>query len=254
MADLHSNVTEEELAALADGTLDPERRATVEAAVAASPRLAAILAVQRSVVDAVGAANAQIQAPQQLRERIAAAAARPAKRPRRRAGWLAALGAVAAATIGVLVLGSRGGEGPTVLAAARIASEPANAAPPAPAGARQLDLTVEGVQFPDFADRFGWRAVGTRQASVAGRPMTTVVYENAERRVSYAVVTGGRLATPNARSVTVEGTRLLVFRDDERTVVTWERRGHTCVMVATGVSESTLTELAGWKGRGAIAF
>jgi hypothetical protein len=44
------------------------------------------------------------------------------------------------------------------------------------------------------------------------------------------------------------------FADDGRTVVTWQRRDHTCVLSATGVRSSELLTLADWRGKGAIPF
>jgi anti-sigma factor RsiW len=60
----------DELAALADGALDPRRRTEVEAAVAASPELAALLRVQVATAQAIRAAAAHIEAPESLRRLI----------------------------------------------------------------------------------------------------------------------------------------------------------------------------------------
>ena len=43
-------------------------------------------------------------------------------------------------------------------------------------------------------------------------------------------------------------------RDGDRTVVTWLRDGHTCVLSGSGVPRRTMLELAAWKGDGAVAF
>jgi hypothetical protein len=45
-----------------------------------------------------------------------------------------------------------------------------------------------------------------------------------------------------------------VFSADGRLVATWERDGNTCVLSGEGVDEAKLAELAGWKGKGAVAF
>jgi hypothetical protein len=63
-------VSHEELAALADGELAPARRAAVQAAVAASPELAVLLATQLRVAAAVRSASARVRAPDRLREAI----------------------------------------------------------------------------------------------------------------------------------------------------------------------------------------
>jgi hypothetical protein len=84
-------VPEAELAALADGSLAPERRAALEAEVAASPELAELLAEQRLAVALVRDAAAEVEAPAALRARVEAQ--RRARTPRR----FALIGAPAAA-------------------------------------------------------------------------------------------------------------------------------------------------------------
>jgi anti-sigma-K factor RskA len=69
-----------ELAALADGTLAPGRRAALEARVADSPELAKQLAEQQRALALVQSAGAGVEAPPALRARIEAQR-RPAARP-----------------------------------------------------------------------------------------------------------------------------------------------------------------------------
>jgi ferric-dicitrate binding protein FerR (iron transport regulator) len=98
-----------ELAALADGSLAPERREALEARIAASPELAERLAEQERAVALAQNAAAQVEAPAALRARIEAR-----RRPQRR--WLphgvalagAAVAAVLAVGIGIAVLDSGG--------------------------------------------------------------------------------------------------------------------------------------------------
>jgi anti-sigma-K factor RskA len=59
-----------ELAALADGSLSPERRAALEARVAASSELAELLAEQERAVSFARSAAAEVEAPETLRVRI----------------------------------------------------------------------------------------------------------------------------------------------------------------------------------------
>ena len=59
-----------ELAALADGSLAPERRAALEARVAASSELAGLLAEQERAVSLAQHAAAEVEAPETLRARI----------------------------------------------------------------------------------------------------------------------------------------------------------------------------------------
>lgn len=95
-----------ELAALADGSLAPERRAAVEARVAASPELAEQLAEQQRAVALARSAAAEVEAPAHLRARIDA-------HQRTRGAWvpprlvLIGLGATAALAIAIGLAVSR---------------------------------------------------------------------------------------------------------------------------------------------------
>jgi anti-sigma factor RsiW len=62
-----AGVSDGDIAALADGVLPPNRRAQVEAAVAASPELARKLAVQRRVAATIRVAAARVRAPDRVR-------------------------------------------------------------------------------------------------------------------------------------------------------------------------------------------
>jgi hypothetical protein len=88
-----------ELAALADGSLAPDRRAALEARVAASSELADRLAEQQRAVALTRAAAAEVEAPQALRARVEALGQR--RRPR--ATGLVLIGAAAAAVVAVAI-------------------------------------------------------------------------------------------------------------------------------------------------------
>ncbi|HEY2208831.1 MAG TPA: anti-sigma factor [Gaiellaceae bacterium] len=113
-----------ELASLADGSLPAERRAELEAEVAASPLLADRLAEQERAVALLRGAEDEVDAPAGLRARVEAQRpARTARAPRRLALGGVAVAAVAAAAIAVAVVssGSHGARfqaalGPTALA------------------------------------------------------------------------------------------------------------------------------------------
>jgi hypothetical protein len=99
----------EELAALADGTLAPDRRAALEARVAASPELADRLAEQERAVALARNAAATVEAPADLRTRIEAqrrARSAPALRP------VALVGAAAVAVLAVALSVALFGSGP----------------------------------------------------------------------------------------------------------------------------------------------
>ncbi len=99
---------EEELAALADGSLDPERRAELEAQIEASPILADRLAEQERAVGLLRGAGDEVEAPAGLRARLdAQRSARTVRTPRRLAlGGVAAAAVAAAAIVAVVVVGS----------------------------------------------------------------------------------------------------------------------------------------------------
>ena len=91
-----------ELAALADGSLAPGRRAEVEAQVAASTELAGRLAEQERAISLMRSAAAQVEAPEALRARIhVLRRQRRVPAPRR----LALIGAVAAAAVAAIAVG-----------------------------------------------------------------------------------------------------------------------------------------------------
>jgi anti-sigma-K factor RskA len=98
--DLNGGDQPAELAALADGSLAPERRAELEAQVAESPELAALLAEQERAVGFARSAASEVEAPAGLRARVDAR-----RQARRGPGWRrpVLVGAAAAATVVVAV-------------------------------------------------------------------------------------------------------------------------------------------------------
>jgi hypothetical protein len=232
--------------------LDPEERALAD-------RGAAMIA----------AAVAQTRAPQALRERIEADRARAAERSAARAPlWRARrplLGGLAAAVAAVVValalaLGGGGGQGGSgILAVAALAVRgPALPAPAeVPGGKALLARSVDGVPFPNWHYRFRWEASGARTDRVGARATTTVFYAGPQgTRLAYTIVAGPPLPGLKGASTTVvSGTRLWTLRRGDRTIVTWERAGHTCVISArTSVPASRLRALAAWKDAGSVPF
>jgi hypothetical protein len=119
-------VGEEELAALADGSLAPEHRAELEARIEASPILADRLADQERAVALLRGAGDEVGAPAGLRARLdAQRPARTVRTPRRLALGGVATAAVAAAAVAVVVLvgsGSHGARYQVALGATPLAS------------------------------------------------------------------------------------------------------------------------------------
>ena len=103
---------EEELAAFADGSIEPDRRAELEARIDASPILADRLAEQERAVALLAGAGDEVEAPAGLRARLdAQRSARTVRTPRRLALGGIAVAAVAAAAIAVAVVASSGSHG-----------------------------------------------------------------------------------------------------------------------------------------------
>jgi anti-sigma factor RsiW len=255
MSDAASRLSEAEMAeltALADGTLPAERRAAVEARVAASPELHELLERQRR---AVAATRALPDEPVPASLRTAVEARRRARGRHGRPRWLVArVGMAAALAAAIAVVASvvlTGGPGtPTVAEAARFAGEAPSGPVPRPSGSEgtKLAVDVEGVVFPDLLASYGWRAVGVHRGEVDGRDATTVYYGKDGRRIAYVVVAGTGLPRPSSSNSTLrDGVRFQTLRVDERLVVTWRRLGHTCVLIGDA-PRSELLALASWPG------
>jgi anti-sigma factor RsiW len=249
VSDLAPELTSEEMAelcALADGSLPADRRAEVEARVAASPELRALLERQRQAV--LAAQTLAEAVPESLRASVEAH--RDAGRGRIRLApriVLVGAGALAAAVAAAVVL-SGGPGAPTVADAARLATEsPAEAAPPSEGNSgTRLAAAVEGVAFPDFARAYGWRAVGATHGRIDGRDATAVYYAKDGRRLGYAIVADGGLPRPaNAQSTVIRGITYQTLRLNDRLAVTWRRRGHTCVLIGNA-TRAELLKLASW--------
>jgi anti-sigma factor RsiW len=247
-----------ELAALADGSLPAERRATLEARVAASPELRALLERQRRAVAATRAAATE-PAPASLRtsvERTIGERAAGGRRSRL-VPSLAFGGAVAAATAIVLALVLTGApEGPSVADAARLAASP----PTSPAPTRlhdsksKLSARVDGVVFPDLTRAYGWKPLGVRRDEVEGRAATVVYYEKGGKRIGYVVLAGSAIPPPSgAEAVSRNGVRYETLEVDGQPTVTWQRLGHTCVLTGA-TSRSELLALASWRGGGTLRY
>jgi hypothetical protein len=263
MSDFHNPTQQEplpdehaDLAALADGSLPPERAAAVEQHIAQSPELAAALAQQRQAVALLRDAVASTQAPLALRERLESDRARLAgPRRRRRIFAIATAGAVAAVAIIAVMVGLSGGPGaPSVAEAAALAGKPPTAGAPAVSSTPQLlDIDQSGVAFPNWEPKFGWKAVGSRTDELDGRNTTTVFYEKGAKRIAYTIVSGRALDDPdNYAQVTLQDVPLKVFPNDGAKDVTWLRAGHSCVMSGEGVPPAKMLELASWPGQGNV--
>jgi hypothetical protein len=174
---------------------------------------------------------------------------------------LAAAGALAAvAAVAVAIASSSGGGASSALSlreASSLTLRPATASAPSESisNRAQLRASVDGVSFPYWGERFGWRATGARTDRVGGRAVTTVFYaDTSGRRIGYAIVAG----TPAPRSTGGvvawrEQTPYRLLTENGTAVVTWLRHGHLCVVSGRGVSGATLLRLASWSDGGSVA-
>jgi hypothetical protein len=241
---------EAELLLFVDGGLDAERRSAIEARAAEQADVARRIALIRAGRDQVREAAAGTEAPFELRRRIDGLAQRPRRARRRWRSFAAVAGA--AATAALLVVLVVGGAGPSVGDVLDAAGQ-SPAAVVTPTRGPLLDIEVEGTRFPNYEEKFGWRAAGQHKDEVDGRLVRTVDYRKGGGTVSYSIVAGEALAEPDGQDLEAEGTRLR--RISDAVAVTWRRGGHTCVMKASsGVTLDTVAELAAWKAKGAIRF
>lgn len=279
MNDLQKDI-EMELAALADGSLAGKRREQALGRVRGSRDLQSELAEQQRVVELTAAANAKVDAPESLHRSVEAMLAPSAQEADRgvrglasslsanrsplgsrlagltglRVG-LAGVGALAAiAVLAVVELGggkshsgSPSGLNVQKTAALTLSSATGPAPPENERDRSQLRVAVDGVAFPYWRERFGWRGIGTRSDTIAGRAVTTVFYANsAGQRVGYAIASGRAPTVAGGTVVRRWGVPYRVLEHAGATVVSWQRDGHLCVMAGRGVSARTLVSLASW--------
>jgi hypothetical protein len=165
---------------------------------------------------------------------------------------LASAGAVLVAVVAVAIavgLGS-GGSAPTVSFSQAAASTLRAATLPAPPESQahhaQLAVAVDGVPFPYWSERFGWRSTGSRTDRVDGRSITTVFYaDSSGRRIGYAILAGTPAPRIGGGVIAWRGgVSYRLLTENGASVVTWLRDGHLCVVSGHGVSSATLLRLA----------
>jgi hypothetical protein len=182
---------------------------------------------------------------------------RPARRgPTARAPRLGLGIAALAAIVVAVVLSLSGGGGSTLTVHRATALTLSAATMPAPAespdGRGTLTAAVDGVSFPYWDARFGWRASGQRSDRIDGRSVRTVFYSSSQGgRVGYAIVAGTPApAIGGGEVVSRDGTSFRLHSEGDVSSVTWLRDGRLCVVAGRGVSSATLLALASWHERG----
>jgi hypothetical protein len=249
-----------DLAAYADGSLPRARRRELEARLDASGSLREALERQRAALASVRAAEAE-PAPERLRAWLRDQNARrrapderaftgPDRSPgggaftavlgrRRPVRTVVAAAGVAAVVVPAALLAFATAGGPDASDLAAAAERPSSSPAPGNAGELRLAVAGDGIRFPDWAPRLGWRATGTRSDELDGRRAVTVTYERAGREVAYAILGRPALDLPGG-----DGT-YRSFRHDGRPAVAWIRKGRTCLLLGgDGVDDTTLRRLA----------
>jgi hypothetical protein len=199
-----------------------------------------------------------VRAPERLHGHIdALVAERTLRRNRTAPLRLGVAGAVALAAIAaVLVVSlSRGSSALTLRTAVALTLRPATAPAPAQDALHpgELAADVEGIAFPYWEDRFGWRSAGARTDSIDGRTVTTVFYARGHQWIGYAIASGSAPSVSGGIARTHGGTVYRFLAEDGARIVTWRRDGHLCVVSGRGVSDATLMALASWEGTGTLA-
>ncbi len=238
---------ERDLTRLADGSLDASKRHRVERLIVTSPELQARLREQRRAVAATRTVAQREHAPLAMRLRPPTVA--PRRSTQRTRAFAAGLAGTAGAVVWTLAALGSSGAGLTVAQAAALATRPAIVAIPQPRDDQVTlpHLRAAGLPFPYWDDRFQWHATGSRTDRLDGRTLTTVFYRRGEQTIAYTIVSGTALAGGT-------GTRIGTLSTAERHVVTWLRRGHTCVLSGRGVPLAALSRLAEWRGHGRIPY
>ncbi len=204
--------------------------------------------------------SSEVRAPDSLHRQVGTLLA--SRRRRRLAHNPPVLGAVTATVIVLavalaVVLG--GSDSPTLnmhqAVAPTLRTATRSAPPESSTNHAELTAAVDGVEFPYWEDRFGWRSTGMRGDEFAGRAITTVFYSNASgRRIGYAIVAGHPAPRISGGAVFWRGgVPYRLLSEDGASVVSWLRDGHLCVLSGRAVSGATLLRLASWSDHHASA-
>jgi hypothetical protein len=201
------------LSGLADGTLEPDRPARIQA-------------------------EADTSARSHLRPRL---------------GVALGAATVIAALLAVLLIPVGAQVAPSVSQAAALAFRGSAGPAPSPdpkSPASRLALRVQRVYFPNLSARFGWAAVGQRTDYLAGRRVVTVYYQAYGSKVEYTIVSGPALARPSGTIMRIGAQHLRLLSIDGRLILTWRGGGHTCLLSGTGVTSAEMAGLALWRYNG----
>jgi hypothetical protein len=204
----------------------------------------------RSLLDEI---ERDVHAPRRLRRHIEAAS----RASRGRTRWMPArptvvilpgamVSALAAALAAAVLLPS-GPATPSLAQAAAFSQRGATAPPPTPdpddPGVK-LSEDVDDVYFPNWSATLGWRPTGLRQDLAGFHRTVTVYYTHGTGHLAYTILSAPALALPAAAVSTQNGISVRTLRLHGRLVVTWRRKGSTCILTGSGVSAAQLRHLA----------
>ncbi len=247
-----------DLARLADGTLPAERRAEVEARVAASPHLASVL--ERQGVALRGAAgDGGASAPRRgSAPTSSGATGRPRGGGRRRrlvfGGPIAAAAAVALAL--VLVLPGGSSSSPSVADTTALGQKPPTQAAPAlcPGTPRSCARRSTTCPSPTTPRSSAGRPPAPAHDEPSGRGATTVVLREGRRTIAYTIVSDDALDPPqDARGPGATGSCTARSRRRAHCRHLGAQRPHVRALEPSGEA-GELVALADWRGKGAIPF
>lgn len=217
--------------------------------------------------------SSDARAPDELHRKVESLIAERSPRAREQAPGRRSLGAgrfrfglgfagtvaIAAVVAVAIAVGLSGGGARTLTLREASALTLRAATSPAPAESANdrgaLMAAVDGIRFPYWNDRFGWRSTGSRRDQLGGRTVTTVFYQDGRgRRLGYAIVAG--TPAPRLRGGAVAwrgGVPYRLLTENGAQVISWLRDGHLCVVSGRGVEDAMLLRLASWTGHGSIA-
>lgn len=242
---------EQAITRLVDGTVSPAERHALEQWARERPDVQRRIAEQRRVVGEFRRGQPEVPGAlvEHVRQRVEQTYGTGSARRRPRlggsiGGWRAAfsVAAVAVAVALVIVLTGGGASGPSITRAARLAYVPATSPAPAAQSATLLDVSYDGVTYPNYKHEFDAGPSGQLRNSIGGRPAFTVFYRLSNgARLSYTVFSGKPVPPPgNARVVDYRGVRLRVFNTGKLAVVTLVRHSRTCVLAAPTTQDIVL--------------
>ncbi len=243
---------EQAITRLVDGTVSPAERQALEQWARERPDVQRRIAEQRRVVGQFRHGEPEVPGAlvEHVRQRIeqtygTGSARRHARVGGSIGGWRPAISVAAVAAVAVaivIVLTGGGASGPSITRAARLAYVPATSPAPAAQSATLLDVSYDGVTYPNYKREFDAGPSGQLRNSIGGRPAFTVFYRLSNgARLSYTVFSGKPVPPPgNARVVDYRGVRLRVFNTGKLAVVTLVRHGRTCVLAAPTTQDIVL--------------